>query len=198
MNSMLRIAQVTMFLSACVVAEGLCTQDPAYKQVSKTISLSTYAPDDIVTFEGVPVSKRIVEDLKKLLAAAHRGGLELKVVSGYRSYQRQEQVFNGWDEKELKKHPDWTREQAEQEANSYSARPGHSEHQLGTTVDVLSAENNYQFSSDPKLKYIAWLENNCQKYNFKISYPKTQKEYVYEPWHVRWYPVIEHNMQAVK
>lgn len=198
MNRMFRVAQVIVLLSACVVAEGLYAQDPAYKKVSKTVSLGTYVPDDIVTFEGVPVAKRIVEDLKKLLAAARRDGLELKAISGYRSYQRQEQVFNGWVEKELKKHPDWTREQAEQEVNTYSARPGHSEHQLGTTVDVLSAENNYKFSSDPKLKYIVWLEDNCQKYNFKISYPKTQTEYVYEPWHLRWYPVIEHNVQAVK
>ena len=168
----------------------LSAQDPVYRQVSKTSSLGDYKPDDLVSFAGVQVSQKIVNDLNKLLAAAKQDGITLKVVSGYRSYERQQQVFARWVQKERERHPDWTCEQAETEANTYSAKPGHSEHQLGTVVDALSSENNYQFSSDPKLKYITWLEDNCHKYNFKISYPKTQTEYVYEPWHIRWYPPI--------
>lgn len=163
-------------------------QDPAYYIVNKKTSLGNYEPKDLVKFNGINVSKRIVKDLEKLIAAAQKDGLKLKVVSGYRSYSKQVSTFNYWINKELEKHPAWSRQQAEQEANTYSAKPGHSEHQLGTTVDILSSENNYKFSSEISLKYINWIENNCQKYNFKISYPKTQSEYVYEPWHLRWYP----------
>ncbi len=162
--------------------------DPAFKKVSKTVSLGKYTPKGIVKFNGVSVSKRIIPDLEKLIAAAKKDRLTLKVKSGYRSYDYQVKTFNSWTENERKKNPKLTRKEAEGIANTYSARPGHSEHQLGTTVDVLSSENGFQFSSDPKLKYIAWLEKNAPKYNFTISYPRDSKEYVYEPWHLRWYP----------
>ncbi len=162
--------------------------DPSLYTVSKTISLGTYIPEDITKFNGISVSKRILPDLQRLLKAADKDGLKLKVVSGYRSYIQQQTTFKSWTTKELQRHPSWTQAQAEQEANTYSAKPGHSEHQLGTTVDILSSENNYHFSADPKLKYVAWLEKNSSKYNFKISYPKTQTEYTYEPWHLRWHP----------
>jgi zinc D-Ala-D-Ala carboxypeptidase len=181
-----------LFLMGCTSSiYGIATsKDPAYSVVTKTKSLGKYAPNDLETFQGIFVSKRIIPDLKKLLAAAQKDGLILKVVSGYRSYEKQESTFDYWVNKEKIRHPDWTFKQAWRQANTYSARAGHSEHQLGTTVDILSKENNYQFSSEPPLKYIEWLEKNCHKYNFKISYPKTQNEYVYEPWHLRWYPVV--------
>ncbi len=162
--------------------------DPTYKKVSKTISLGEYAPQDIVMFMGKPISKRIVPDLKRLIKAAKQDGLTLKPVSGYRSYSHQVKTFKRWTDRELKKNPRLTRKQAEAIANTYSARPGHSEHQLGTTVDILSSENNYKFSSDQKLKYVSWLEKNAGRFNFKISFPKDGTEYVYEPWHIRWYP----------
>ncbi len=163
--------------------------DPALKKVSKTISLGDYAPHDLVTFNGVQVSKRIVQDLQRLLDAAKKDGLTLKVVSGYRGYDYQKTVFTRWVDQERTKNTKLTRAQAEELANTYSARPGHSEHQLGTVVDVLSSENNFTFTLDPKLKYVGWLEKNAPKFNFKISYPKGGTEYVYEPWHLRWYPL---------
>jgi LAS superfamily LD-carboxypeptidase LdcB len=182
----------TIILMAFSLHAGTAQKkEPAFSVVNKTVSLGTYVPKDLVTFQGIQVSRCIVADLKKLLNKAKKAGLTLKVVSGYRSYQKQITTFNSWVTKELKRHPTWTREQAEAEANTYSAKPGHSEHQLGTTVDILSSENDYQFSADPQLKYIAWLEENCQSCNFKISYPKDQTQYVYEPWHLRWYPSKE-------
>ena len=162
--------------------------DPAFKKVSKTVSLGKYAPDDIGTFRGVKVSKRVIPDLKKLIAAAKKDGITLKVKSGYRSYDHQIKTFKRWTEREMRKNKKLSREEAEVIANTYSAKPGHSEHQLGTVVDILSSESNYKFSSDPKLKYSTWLEKNAPKFNFTISFPKGNKEYVYEPWHIRWFP----------
>ena len=163
------------------------SSDPSLFTVNKKTSLGSYKPHDLVHFQGVWVSQRIVSDLKRLLRDAKTAGLQLKVVSGYRSHSWQKQTFNRWVEKERKKDPTLTREQAEEVANTYSARPGHSEHQLGTTVDILSAENGYQFTQDRKYKFIGWLETNAHKYHFKISYPKGHAEYTYEPWHLRWY-----------
>ena len=162
--------------------------DTAFKKVSKTVSLGRYAPDDIGTFRGVKVSKRIVPDLRKLIAAAKKDGITLKVQSGYRSYVSQIQTFKRWTGREMRRNKKLTQNEAEVIANTYSAKPGHSEHQLGTVVDILSSQNNYKFSSDPKLKYISWFEKNAPKFNFKISFPKGNKEYEYEPWHIRWFP----------
>lgn len=164
--------------------------DPVYAQVNKQHSLGNYKPKDLVKFEQVQISQRIVPDLKKLLKAAKRDGLQLRVVSGYRSFKKQERLFKSYIQKEQRKNKKLTQAEAEAEkkANSYSAKAGHSEHQLGTAVDILSSENNYQFAISGNLKYISWLEKNCSKFNFRISYPKNNAEYIYEPWHLRWYP----------
>lgn len=164
------------------------SENTALKVVNKKISLQKFVPADLVPFQSVQVSKQIVADLQKLLSAAKKDGIALKVVSGYRSYAYQQKTFERWVQKELKNNAKLTREQAEAKANRYSARPGHSEHQLGTAVDILAAENGYQFESEKKLRSMDWIAANCQKYNFKISYPKDNAEYIYEPWHIRWFP----------
>lgn len=178
-----------------VVASASCAMtDSAFKKVSKQESLGNYEPNDLVSLPAelctkpVQVSARIVPDLKKLIAAAAQDGITLKVNSGYRSHKKQVHTFNYWVSQELKKDPSLTKKQAQERANTYSARAGHSEHQLGTVVDILTSENNYQFSSDRKLKYIAWLEQNTPRFHFTISFKDGNKEFVYEPWHIRWFP----------
>ncbi len=184
---MLKVAILTVTVVSAVLGSAKAA-DASFMKVSKTVSIGDYIPHDLVTFRDKKVAKRIVPDLEKLLQAAQKDGIILKVSSGYRSYADQVNTFNRWTNQECTKNPKLSRKEAEEIANTYSARPGHSEHQLGTVVDVLSSENNYRFSSDPKLKYIDWIEKNAQKFNFKISYPKSGTEYVYEPWHIRWYP----------
>ena len=146
--------------------------DPAFAVVNKRISLGLYKPHDIVPFQGVMVSRRIIPDLKRLLSAAKADGLTLKAVSGYRSYERQIAVFNSWVTRERKKNPALTQSEAEKLVDRYSARPGHSEHQLGTTVDVLSSENGYKFTTDSRWKFISWLERNANRFNFKSLTPQ--------------------------
>jgi LAS superfamily LD-carboxypeptidase LdcB len=188
-NKILKVSCGSIVLVMVLVAVQN-ESDPAFLKVDKKTSLAAFVPKDLTLFNGVYVRSCIIPDLKKLLAHARKDGLTLKVVSGYRSFEKQVQVFNSWVKKELQKNPKLTRREAEDKANNYSAKAGHSEHQLGTTVDILSSENNYQFSLDGDLKYVAWLEKNAPRYNFKISYPKDGIEYQYEPWHVRWYPSI--------
>lgn len=184
---------LSMLKRTALLLVGICSlyaaeDDPAFKVVTKKISLGRYVPQDLGTFMGKRMSQRIIPDLKRLVDAAKKDGLELKPISGYRSYEYQEALFNRYIRSQMKKNPQLTRQQAQEKANTFSAKPGHSEHQLGTVVDVLSKENNFEFSSDPTLSYVGWLEKNASKYNFTISYPKDSKEYIYEPWHLRWYP----------
>ncbi len=171
-----------------LLAKRSILRDPAHQEVNKKVSIGHYEPHDIIRFEGVRVAARIVPDLKRLIKAAAQDGITLKVKSGYRSYDDQVRLFKRYTKKELKRHSGISWATAEETVNTYCARPGHSEHQLGTTVDILSSENGYQFSADKSLKYVQWLEKNATRFNFKISHHDGNSEYIYEPWHLRWFP----------
>lgn len=105
--------------------------------------------------------------------AAARDGITLTIVSGYRSYARQEKLYNNYVAKD-----------GRDEADRYSARPGHSEHQSGLAMDLNSVEDSFANTKEAK-----WIAENCAKYGFIIRYPKDKEEqtgYIYEPWHVRY------------
>lgn len=95
------------------------------------------------------------------------------VVSGYRDYYSQQAIFQRYVDRD-----------GYDEAVTYSAKQGHSEHQTGYTMDLDSLNESY--GSTPQG---IWLAENCWKYGFIIRYPKGKEEitgYTYEPWHVRW------------
>ena len=109
----------------------------------------------------------------KMQAAASEDGISLWILSSYRSYFDQEAIYNRylqWDTKEV--------------VDTYSSRPGHSDHQTGYTFDVNSLEQSFEY--DPAGQ---WLADNCYKYGFIIRYPKGKEDstgYMYEPWHIRY------------
>lgn len=109
----------------------------------------------------------------KLQAAAKAEGLNIYPISAYRSYNYQKQVYAGWVA------------MYGSEADLISARPGHSEHQLGLAIDVNSAE--YSFA---KTKEGIWLAAHCAEYGFILRYPSFDAQrstgYSYEPWHIRY------------
>ncbi len=118
--------------------------------------------------------------LEKMFADAEKEGLELIAVSGYRSYQTQESTYA---------YNVATYGQAE--ADRTSAKPGHSEHQLGTVMDVSTPsiggelETNFGDTDEGE-----WVAKNGHKYGFVISYPEGKEAitgYSYEPWHIRWF-----------
>lgn len=100
-------------------------------------------------------------------------GYDMKIVSGFRSYTKQESTFAYWCSID-----------GEETASTYSARPGHSEHQTGLAMDITSLSQSYGKTAEGK-----WLAENCYKYGFIIRYPKGKTDitgYMYEPWHVRY------------
>lgn len=114
--------------------------------------------------------------LREMFDAARTDGFVLQVNSSFRSYQTQADTYNYW-----------VQTYGKEQADRTSARPGHSEHQLGTTADVGARG---QFLED----FIGtaeadWLAENAWKYGFIISYPDGKEGitgYAYEPWHVRY------------
>lgn len=116
---------------------------------------------------------------EQLVAAAKAEGVNLMVVSGYRSYGLQQSVYAGNVARE-----------GQAEADKTSARPGHSEHQTGLAVDLGGTNGICQlqtcFSQTPEGK---WLAANAYKYGFVIRYPEGQEGivgYTFEPWHLRY------------
>ncbi len=100
-------------------------------------------------------------------------GFDMSIVSGFRSYERQVEVFDYW-----------CKVDGREKAEVLSAVPGHSEHQTGFVIDVSSLEQSYGDSDEGK-----WLAANCYKYGFIIRYPQGKEDitgYAYEPWHLRY------------
>lgn len=114
-----------------------------------------------------------------LVEMAAANGLELKMTTAYRSYDFQKILFNGYVERE-----------GEAAANTFSARPGESEHQTGLSVDVSSPSVDFQLSNDyGKTEEGKWLANHAHRFGFIIRFPKGKEEitgYQYEPWHIRY------------
>ena len=72
------------------------------------------------------------------------------------------------------------------EAETYSARAGYSEHQLGLAVDILNGRWSYLSETD---KEYEWLINNSYKYGYILRYPRDKEYvtgYVFEDWHFRY------------
>ena len=116
--------------------------------------------------------------LKQLQQAASTAGHNIPLISGFRSYSRQQTLYNNYVARD-----------GQALADTYSARPGHSEHQTGLAFDVGNLDDNY--GSTPAG---IWLKENCHKYGFIIRYPKGKESitgYQYEPWHIR-YVGVEH------
>lgn len=144
-----------------------------------------YAPPDLVAVGnagiggGGQVRATMIPDLKALAKAARNAGLPLAVKSAYRSEARQQAVYD-----------DWVRTSGEEAARKFSARPGHSEHQLGLAVDFAAeggtAPWDESFAQTPQGH---WLAKHAAAYGFVMSYPIGAESvtcYAYEPWHFRW------------
>jgi len=100
-------------------------------------------------------------------------GLNIWIQSGYRSYNAQKGLYDNYVKRDGKV-----------AADTYSARPGHSEHQSGYAFDLNTITDDFQYTSEGK-----WVNENAYKYGFIIRYPKGKEDitgYKYESWHLRY------------
>lgn len=113
--------------------------------------------------------------LQQLQRDAQAQGINISnSYSGYRSYQYQTQLYNNY-----------VNQHGEEAANTFSAKPGFSEHQTGLTFDLK--DFNGQLVEDPITSQ--WIKENCAKYGFILRYPEGKEDitgYIYEPWHLRY------------
>jgi zinc D-Ala-D-Ala carboxypeptidase len=159
--------------------------------VNKIFGLpSDYIPSDLVRpivqfsfgeekLEKSLMRKEAADALEKMFAGAKNDGIELAAVSGYRSYGRQDVLFNA----EIKR-------VGKEKALEAVAMPGSSEHQTGLTMDISSRSNNFNLNEQfGTTKEGVWLAHNAHKFGFILRYPKGKEGitgYMYEPWHFRY------------
>lgn len=136
-----------------------------YLIANKTYSLpSTYNPG----LDGNVQNKANI-----MFEAARNEGYNIFISSGFRSYNTQNILYNNYVARD-----------GQAAADTYSARPGHSEHQSGLAFDVNEVSD--AFNNTPEAN---WLANNCYKYGFILRYPKgktNETGYMYESWHFRY------------
>lgn len=111
--------------------------------------------------------------LEKMIDAAKVDGIDLKVVSAYRSFTTQAELKGQYTVS------------YGSGANAFSADQGYSEHQLGTTVDLTIDSIGGAYSSFKDTEAYQWLLKNAYRFGFTESYPAGNSYYVYEPWHWR-------------
>ena len=178
-------------LPSCRVAD-LTTAQRLYGDWSRTV-LDTryrltraYGPGDRRSTStaglnsGFTVRALVINDLKAMAKAARAAGARLAVQSAYRSYATQVSTFAYW-----------VRVSGYTSALKGSARAGHSEHQLGTTIDFRSYGGSapWNYKDWATTKAGKWMKANAWKYGFVMSYPKGKTSvtcYQYEPWHYRY------------
>jgi D-alanyl-D-alanine carboxypeptidase len=114
-----------------------------------------------------------------LRAAAEAAGIPVDLAAAYRSYAVQEDLFR-------RRLATLGRARALEK----TARPGHSEHQLGTAVDFKSqgaADVTDAWARSPEGR---WMHANAHRFGFVMSYPAGRDGvscYGYEPWHFRYF-----------
>lgn len=150
---------------------------------------SSYAPKDLVKAsksgirrgENYYLRNIVIPDLTRMITDAKSEGVDLSIVSGYRSYQTQIDTYNYW----LKMNNGNT-----SLVDTFSARAGHSQHQLGTAIDFSTNEIGDKLGDEfSNTKASKWLSQNAYKYGFVISYPKGYENitgYKHESWHYRY------------
>lgn len=158
--------------------------------VNKRYSLPIdYTPSDLTVpdvrlrlgadAEQMQIREVLEQDLQAMFTAAAEVGNEIVFGSGYRSADLQKQFYDGY-----------VAQHGQAAADEFSARPGHSEHQTGLAVDIVSASGvcslEVCWEDTPEGD---WVAKNAHRYGFIIRYQQGREHitgYQYEPWHLRY------------
>ncbi|MEX2294056.1 MAG: M15 family metallopeptidase [Acidimicrobiales bacterium] len=176
---------------ACADAATVSADDPT--NAWPTIIVDTerslpdgYAPPDLENISqagfpftpGLALRGLVMPDLRALREGAEANGTPISILAAFRSYSQQADLFARRVD-----------EMGSSEAGSRVAEPGHSEHQLGTTIDVTTAgaaDVDQAWGASPAGQ---WIASHAHEFGFLISYPARAEQrtcYDFEPWHLRY------------
>lgn len=124
------------------------------------------------TSYGGGLTRETTAAFNAMRAEAARSGVNLFIVSGFRSFSSQRSIYGGYVSRE-----------GVARADRHSARPGFSEHQSGLAIDVNSVSQSFGSSREGR-----WVAANAHRFGFIVRYPQGKEHitgYMYEPWHLR-------------
>ena len=148
---------------------------------NKYYTLGEFVPSNLVQIDsqyGIDgyLQDEAYEAYKQMANDAKSNGLSLWIASPYRSYKSQYRIYNRYLEND-----------PVEVVDTYSARPGYSDHQTGLTADIVSP--GYDFDNFEDSNEFEWLQENAYKYGFILRYSKDKTDitgYMYESWHYRY------------
>lgn len=150
----------------------------------RALTPSDFAPSDLSVVNGVPneffqpLREPAARAVEQLHAAAAAEGVNFGIISAYRDYNTQVALYNKYVNRD-----------GQEAADTYSARPGHSEHQTGLAVDFDDGGACYLDTCFESTSAGQWLATNAYKYGFVLRYPNGKDGitgFMYEPWHFRY------------
>lgn len=136
------------------------------------LSPITYTPSDLVSVGSQKVRTAPADAIRQMQTDSG-AGIPISPASGYRSYQTQVTLYNSY-----------VNQYGQARADTFSARPGYSEHQTGLAMDFSPIDDS--FAATPQF---TWLQASAYKYGFILRYPNNKTDvtgYKYEPWHWRY------------
>lgn len=147
------------------------------------------------------VASVMYEALCEMLTDGTKEGLSFYIVSGYRSYEKQQQLIE--EDVAVLMNQGMSYEEAYEETLRETMPAGYSEHQTGLAVDIASAKDAELSTRQIETEENKWLQENCYKYGFIVRYPEGKSDIThidYEPWHFRYVGkavaryMMEHNL----
>ena len=147
----------------------------AWNEIDKNYEFGT-----VILTNGEIINEIIYHDLQTMFNDARNLGIDPVVTSGYRTMDKQQQLYD--DKVNAYLNEGYSQEYAENEAAKWVALPGHSEHHTGLAIDINAREGSSE-------KVYKWLENNCHKYGFILRYPYGKTDITginHEQWHFRY------------
>jgi LAS superfamily LD-carboxypeptidase LdcB len=148
--------------------------------------------------EAIPLAKKAGKAFEKMQKAAQKEGIQLEIVSGYRSYERQKAI---WNRKYIANQAaGLSPEENINKIIEYSTLPGTSRHHWGTDADVIDGSKPREgdvlvaekfHNQGPYADLKKWMDQHAAKFGFLLPYTQdsTRKGFYYEPWHYSYAPL---------
>lgn len=150
----------------------------------RQLSPADFAPTDLSMPEGVenefaqPLREPAARAAEALIGAATAAGHRVRIISAYRDYATQVALYDGYVARD-----------GQEAADTYSARPGHSEHQTGLVIDLDDFGDCYLAECFGETPAGQWVGEHAAEHGFIVRYPTGQQDvtgFVPEPWHFRY------------
>lgn len=150
----------------------------------RPLNPADFAPSDLSMPEGVdnefsqPLREPAARAAETMTTAAAEAGVPVRIISAYRDYGTQVSLYDGYVARD-----------GQEAADTYSARPGHSEHQTGLVIDLDDYGACYLMGCFGETPAGQWLAEHSAEYGFIVRYPEGKEDvtgFMPEPWHFRY------------